>query len=94
MMRLALSVKYADGSGADVVATAPDLIAFERKFDKAMAAIGSDPRIEYIMWLTWQALQRRKRVTADFDTWSDTVDEVTVGEPDEIVPLEISQPIG
>ena len=33
MMRIALKVEYVDGSGAEVMASAPDLIAFERHYD-------------------------------------------------------------
>ena len=96
MMRIALNVEYADGSGAEVIASAPDLIAFERHFDKPMMVFAEDVRIEYLLWLAWTALHRRKMVTADFDTWIENVEGVTAGDQAdvEIVPLEPSQPIG
>lgn len=83
MMRIALKVEYADGSGAETTATAPDLIAFERHYDKSMAVFGSDTRIEYILWLTWHALNRKKETALDFDAWVDTVDSVTAGDSGE-----------
>lgn len=96
MMRIALKVEYADGSGAEVMASAPDLIAFERHFDKPMMVFAEDVRIEYLLWLAWTSLKRKNMVTADFDTWTDTVDAVIAGgdEEAEIVPLEMNQPIG
>lgn len=96
MMRIALKVEYADGSGAEVMASAPDLIAFERHFDKPMMVFAEDVRIEYLLWLAWTSLKRKNMVADDFDTWIDSVDGVTVGDQAdvEIVPLETSQPIG
>jgi len=96
MMRLPLHVDYEDGSGVDVVASAPDLIAFERKFDMAMSAFGNSVRVEWMLWLAWTTLTRKRLVGSEFDTWSETVDGITFGESSEaeIPPLEITQPIG
>lgn len=95
MIRIAMKVKYADGSGVDVIASAPDLIAFERKFDKPMSAFAKDVRMEWMLFLTWTALSRQKKTSADFDTWIESVDEVAFGDDvDDIVPLETSQPTG
>lgn len=96
MMRIALHVTYADGSGAEVMASAPDLIAFERHFDKPMMVFAEEVRIEYLLWLAWTALHRRKVVTDDFDAWMENVDDVSAGDQSstEIVPLEMNQPIG
>lgn len=96
MMRIALKVEYADGSGAEVMASAPDLIAFERHFDKPMMVFAEDVRIEYLLWLAWTSLKRKNMVTTDFDTWTDTVEAVIAGgeAEAEIVPLEMNQPIG
>jgi len=96
MMRLPLHVGYEDGSGVDVVASASDLIAFERKFDMAMSAFGDSVRIEWMLWLAWSTLTRKKLVTVEFDSWCDTVDDITFGDSSEaeIPPLESSQPTG
>lgn len=94
MMRISLVVSYVDGSGAEVTATAPDLIAFERHFDKPMTVFAAEARIEYILWIAWTAMTRRKMITADFETWMDTVDGVVAGDAGEVVPLESNQPTG
>ena len=96
MMRLPLHVKYEDGTGADVVASAPDLIAFERHFDKSMSVFSEQVRIEYMLWLTWTALKRKNIVSIDFDPWCDLVDSIEFGDlgESEVVPLESTQPTG
>lgn len=94
MNKVALSVDYSDGSGVEVEATTPDLIAFERQFDKSFAAFADDLRLEYIVWLAWHALTRTKQVTVEFDPWTETVDGVTVKAVPDLPPLENSQPTG
>ena len=36
MMKIRLEVKHLDGSGADVEASVPDFIAFERRYDSRL----------------------------------------------------------
>lgn len=89
MMRLALHVDYLDGSGADIDATAPDLIEFERKYDRSFVSIGDQTRLEWILYLCWFNLQRRNQTTLEFEAWSETVSTVFFRETeDSPVPLE------
>ena len=94
MMRVALHVEYSDGSGVDVDATAPDLIAFERNFDKPFSAFGESVRLEYLLWLAWYAIKRRNKTELDFDPWSETVDSIVIGDTADPVPLESKAPTG
>jgi hypothetical protein len=94
MMKIMLSVQYVDGSGAGVEASVPDFIAFERKYDRPVASFANDPRIEYMCFLTWHALTRTKGETAEFDDWLSKVAELTIGDEEEIAPLESNQPTG
>lgn len=94
MMRVALHVEYSDGSGVDVDATAPDLIAFERNFDKPFSAFVESVRLEYLLWLAWYAIKRRNKTELDFDPWSETVDSIVIGDTADPVPLESKAPIG
>jgi len=94
MNKVALHVDLSDGSGVDVEATTPDLIAFERKFDKSFAAFADDLRLEYIVWLAWHALKRTTQVSVEFDPWTETVEGVTVSGVLDPPPLESSQPTG
>ena len=89
MMRLALHVDYVDGSGADIDATAPDLIEFERKYDRAFVTIGDQTRLEWILYLCWYNLQRKKITALEFEAWCETVAGVNFRDPgDAPIPLE------
>lgn len=95
MMRISLKVQYVDGSEAAVTAAAPDLIAFERHFDKPMTVFADAPRVEWMLWLAWTALSRQGKTGEEFDPWTEKVDGIVFGEQqDDIVPLESNQPIG
>jgi len=96
MMRLPLHIGYEDGSGVDVIASAPDLIAFERQFDIPMSSFGESVRVEWMMWLAWTSLTRKHLTKLAFDPWSETVDDIVFGDAAEaeIPPLEINQPTG
>ena len=94
MMKIRLEAKYVDGSGAVVEASVPDFIAFERRYDKPVAAFASDVRIEYMCFLAWHALTRQKKITAEFDPWLETIAELQVGDEEEIVPLETGPSTG
>lgn len=83
MMRIALSVEYADGSGAEVTASAPDLVAFERNFDTSMTVFGSNPRIEYVLWIAWHTLKRNGKTSDEFEKWMESVDSVEFGDSGE-----------
>ena len=94
MMKVALHVDYSDGSGVDVIATAPDLIAFERQFDKPFTIFAESMRLEYVLWLGWHALKRQQLTTLEFDPWIETVGSVGLTDSQEPPPLESGQPIG
>lgn len=96
MMRISLRVQYVDGSEAAVIAAAPDLIAFERTYDKPMSVFATDTRIEWLLFLAWTSLSRQKQTAEEFDPWTDLVEGIVFGDDagDEIVPLESSQPTG
>jgi hypothetical protein len=95
MMRIALEVKYVDGRAQKIMVSAPDLVAFERHFDKPMAEVASG-RIEYLWWVAWHATTRKHLTEADFDSWIETIDEIGDDNEtsEEIVPLENNQLTG
>ena len=95
MMRMALKVELLDGRVQHVMVAAPDLIAFEREYDKAMTVLGTG-RLEYLFFVAWRAMSRTKQTALGFDDWCDTIasikDDETAAE--ELVPLESSPPTG
>lgn len=96
MLRLALHVDYDDGSSADVVASALDIVNFERKFNKPVTVFADEVRVEYLLELAYSAISRKKLTELSFDDWADTISGITFGNEDdtEIVPLESNPPIG
>jgi len=94
MMKIMLGVQYVDGSGAEVTASVPDFVAFERKYDKPISAFSTDVRIEYMAFIAWHALNRTNETKLDFDGWLETLAELRIGEEEEIVPLESNQSTG
>ena len=96
MMRFTMHIQFADGAEVTSVASVPDLLAFERQFDKPITEFGSGLKLEWILWLAWNSLRRSGKAENDFDTWVDTVTNITVGdsEGDAIVPLESNQLTG
>lgn len=95
MMRMALQVEQLDGRVQHVMVAAPDLIAFEREYDKPMSVLGTG-RLEYLFFVAWRALKRTGQTTLDFDAWCDTIGAISDDETaaEEIVPLESSPPTG
>lgn len=93
-MRLNLRVTYLDGSAADVVASAADLVAFEQRWDKSVVKFGEEIRMTDLCWLSWHSLKRRKETDLDFEPWLDTIEMVRSGSAPEIAPLETTQPTG
>jgi hypothetical protein len=98
MLTFSLGVDYLDGSGAETVASVPDFIEFERKYDKpgVQALTGQDgqPRIEWLLFLAWASLKRNGTTVADFEEWCGSVGGVRLGKEEEVAPLESKQRTG
>jgi hypothetical protein len=90
-MRMKLKVTYNDGSGADVLVSAPDLVAFEREFDRSVARFESEIKFTDICWLAWHKLNRDGSA-GEFDKWLENLDGVEVAEANEPVPLDKTAP--
>lgn len=96
MMRFTMQVELVDGTEETAVASVPDLLAFERKFDKPITEFGAGLKLEWILWLAWHSLRRVGKAGNDFDVWADNVGNIVVGgqEADQLPPLESTAPIG
>lgn len=95
-MKVKLHVSYPNKSGADVEASAPDLIAFESKFDKSFTVFSDMDNVRYthFVWLAWHVLHRTGKTKDDFDTWTSSIESVEGVDSDEIVPLESNPSTG
>jgi hypothetical protein len=86
-MRMTMAVTYTDGSGADVVVSAPDLVAFEREFDRSVARFESEVKLTDICWLAWHRLHRDKKA-GGFDEWLETLESVEISDAGDPAPLD------
>lgn len=77
MARIEFDVTNEDGEKTRVVAGQADVIAMERKYDVSASTLGTNPRIEWIAFLAWNAARRLKQTDLDFDTW---IEKFEVGE--------------
>ena len=94
-MQIHLDVTPKQGTPRRVTAEAQDLVAFEREFNKSVASFHENVFLTDLFWLAWHAEKRANQTTLEFDPWIATLDEIGVSEEaTELVPLEISQPIG
>jgi len=83
VMRIALTVEFADGTVKEFVAQPREIIAFERQYDLPMSVFGGDQmRFEHLLFLAWSAACRDGE-TREFDDWVATVTGVEPGEEQE-----------
>lgn len=89
-MKMHLRIKNGDGSTADVVVSAVDLVAFEERYNRSVAKFQDEFRITDLYWLAWHSLRRFNKSMPEFDAWLETADpEVMFGdETDGVIPLE------
>lgn len=73
-MRFNLLVKFTDGTSKDIVASTPDLIAFEDKFNLSVAKLATEQRLSHLLFLAWHSEKRTKATTLSFEDWSATVE--------------------
>lgn len=81
-MKLTLRIEYLTGEAVEVVASAPDLVAFEQKFEVAITSLESNFKLTYLLWLAWHSLHRKKVTVLDFEAWVETVENVAQSEID------------
>lgn len=74
-----LQVQFIDGSTADCVAIAADLIAFETHFDISVGRLEKEIRLTHLFFLAWN-VQKRTGLTGDtFEKWIESVSMVSEG---------------
>jgi hypothetical protein len=57
------------GESQEVSATAPDLVAFEDKFNLSVTKLESEMKFTHLVWLAWTSLSRQKLTSKEFDAW-------------------------
>jgi hypothetical protein len=79
-MKINLRVTLTDKSVEEVSATARDLVAFEDKFTKSVAALETDFRITDLLWLAWHWLERQGKTKKTFEEWCDDVETIEASD--------------
>lgn len=78
-------VERVDGSKDTYPVLPKTQVAFERQFHMGLAALGADPRMEYIYWLAWDSEHTAGKVVKPFDAWLDDI--VSVDAENDATPL-------
>ena len=81
MNPITINLTFADGTTATAVASAPDFVAFETRFDKSVQTFANDVRLTYMFFLAWHALKRTKVTDLEFEAWLETVADIQVADP-------------
>ena len=81
-MKIPLQIEYATGEKVEVVASAPDIVKFEDKFNIAITKAGNDMKLTYLLFLAYNALSRTKQTNLTFEAWCDTVEGVGGSDTD------------
>jgi hypothetical protein len=80
-MRMQLDVEFLDNSKKEVMVIMADMVKFESQYDLSIAKLGQEMKVTHLLWLAWSALTREKQITADFDTWIETVAAIGSADP-------------
>lgn len=81
-MRIFLEVEYFSGEKVEATASAIDLMRFEEKFNLSIVRLDKELKLSHLLFLAWTSLSRQKKVTADFDTWAETVETIGLSDKD------------
>ncbi len=94
-MKLAMTVKYQDGTTEDVEARFADFVGFERTWQRSVTRFEQELRLTDLAWLAWSALSRLRKTSLKFDPdWIASVEEVTMGNTEADIPLEKTPQLG
>jgi hypothetical protein len=75
-MKLNLQVTFDNGTSKEVVCNAADLVAFEDKYNVSIAALGSETKLGYLLFLAWHSEKRTGGTKDSYETWLDSVASV------------------
>jgi hypothetical protein len=81
-MKLFLRIEFLDGNSKNVTVVAPDMVAYESRFDKSIQQLESSVRLTDLMFLAWHCEFRTKSTALEFEAWCDLVAGVSMGDAD------------
>lgn len=63
-----------------------DHLALERTYGISAQEVGTNPRVEHVVFLAWNALRREGKTSEPFDTFVEGVVTLDTNEGDDAVP--------
>jgi hypothetical protein len=95
-MKLGLTVHTHDGKKRTAVVQFADCVKYEEVHNISMSKVEEDMKIRDLAWLAWHCEKRNKLHSLDFDSWLETIENISIGNESEnvILPLESTQSIG
>lgn len=81
-MQIPFTVEFVDGNKEKVVTGTPDFIAFEERFNLAVSAIQSDPRLTYLSFIVWNSMKRTKKTDKSFEEFCETLEAISGDDVD------------
>lgn len=81
-MRVYLRILFNDGTDKQVAATAPEIVAWETRFDKSVASLLKGFKATDLLFLAWHHEKRTKASDLEFEDWLALVELVELGEAD------------
>jgi len=79
-MELNLQATFQDGIEKVISTGAPEIVAFEREFDKPITTMQESPRYTYLVFMAWHSESRNKSTALKFEDWTNTIAGIEVAE--------------
>jgi len=72
-MQINLQTTFEDGTKKVISAGAPEIVAFESKFDLPISRMQEEPRYTYLVYMAWHSESRNKETKLEFEEWTNSI---------------------
>lgn len=94
-MKMTLRIEWNEGKASeDVVVGFADFCSFEETYNRSIAKLEQDLRLNDLGWLAWNVQKRTKKTSQEYAKWREAVSSVMPVGDDDMPPLESSPLIG
>ncbi len=84
-MKIEMTVKFINGTTAEVDALFPDFIAFEKERRRSVVKLEAEMQLTDLAWLAWHSEKRRGGTALKFEPdWVSTVEAVEVRDTPKV----------
>jgi hypothetical protein len=78
MQKLEITIVVSDTESYKLLTAASDLLKWESHFDLSIDKL---QKLTHLYYLAWTAATRLKKTDLDFETWTDSIENVVVADP-------------